>query len=153
MKTALYSILFLVLNFGALALGAWLMNSGPTSAWYQNLNKAPWTPPGWVFGVAWSLIMLCFSVFMTRLVLLKSSLKIALLFGLQWGLNVSWNFLFFNQHEVVYGLVVLFGLASIITYFMVSCTTTMKNYRFFIVPYFLWLLVAISLNSYVLFYN
>jgi tryptophan-rich sensory protein len=27
---------------------------------YLNLNKAPWTPAGWVFGAAWTSVMLFF---------------------------------------------------------------------------------------------
>ena len=41
---------FLFLNFGALALGGLFAGSGAGSNWYAELNKAPWTPPGWVFG-------------------------------------------------------------------------------------------------------
>ncbi|NDH69532.1 MAG: tryptophan-rich sensory protein, partial [Gammaproteobacteria bacterium] len=44
-------LLFFVLNFGALYVGALLMNGSPaTNEWYQQLDKAPWTPPGWFFG-------------------------------------------------------------------------------------------------------
>lgn len=45
--------LFFIINFGALGLGALLMDSSPIeNEWYVQLNKAPWTPPGWVFGAA-----------------------------------------------------------------------------------------------------
>ena len=64
MKLLKISIFFLVLNFSALAIGSWLMNNGPMTNWYVNLNQAPWTPPGWVFGIAWTTIMICFSVYM-----------------------------------------------------------------------------------------
>ncbi|MDH3796458.1 MAG: tryptophan-rich sensory protein, partial [Flavobacteriaceae bacterium] len=60
-------IVFLVLNFGALALGSLFTNMGISSDWYSELSKAPWTPPGWVFGAAWTTIMLCFSVYMAIL--------------------------------------------------------------------------------------
>jgi len=45
-KNIQYIVLFLILNFGALAIGSYFMNSGPTSNWYLALKKAPWTPPG-----------------------------------------------------------------------------------------------------------
>ena len=50
MKAFKVLIVFLIINFGALAMGGWLMNNGPQTDWYLALNKAPWTPPGWVFG-------------------------------------------------------------------------------------------------------
>ena len=50
---------FLLINFGALALGGLFTSDGVISDWYEQLNKAPWTPPGWVFGAAWTTIMVC----------------------------------------------------------------------------------------------
>ena len=35
-----------MLNFGAIAIGSYFTDSGASSDWYQNLNKAPWTPLG-----------------------------------------------------------------------------------------------------------
>ena len=64
MKRIALLVFFLLVNFGGLAIGNWLMNSGPSSTWYLELNKAPWTPPGWVFGAAWTLIMICFSIYL-----------------------------------------------------------------------------------------
>jgi len=56
-------ILFLVLNFGALAVASLFTGNGVASNWYQHLNKAPWTPPGWMFGLAWTTIMICFALY------------------------------------------------------------------------------------------
>ncbi|NBN98947.1 MAG: hypothetical protein EBV19_06865 [Flavobacteriia bacterium] len=50
MKRTAFILLFLFLNFGALAIGGSFTADGVASDWNQNLNKAPWTPPGWVFG-------------------------------------------------------------------------------------------------------
>ena len=97
-------LLFIVINFSALAIGTWLMNDGPRTAWYINLNQAPWSPPGWVFGVAWSSIMLLFSVYMAFLLQVYTSKKVMLLFSTQFVLNVFWNYLFFNQHLIFLGL-------------------------------------------------
>jgi tryptophan-rich sensory protein len=59
-KKLLPTLLFFILNFAALAVGGLFTGSGVSSEWYQNLDKAPWTPPGWVFGAAWPFIMICF---------------------------------------------------------------------------------------------
>ena len=64
-KMFLSNIIFLVLNFSALYLGVILANEGGSSDWYSNLTKAPWEPDGWVFGAAWTSIMICFSVYMS----------------------------------------------------------------------------------------
>ena len=70
MKKTLLFFVFLIINFGGLYLGGILMGSSPGSnTWYNNLQKAPWTPPGYFFGIAWTIdslfYLLCESVFVT----------------------------------------------------------------------------------------
>jgi benzodiazapine receptor len=146
-------VLFIVINFGALAIGTWLMNDGPQSEWYITLNQAPWSPPGWVFGVAWSSIMLLFSVYMSYLVQINSSKKIIVLFSIQFVLNVFWNYLFFNQHLIALGLLNLVFLTLLMFYFFVTFKQTLKNKSVFVLPYCLWLVLATSLNLYIAIFN
>lgn len=146
-------LLFLIINFGGLAFGSWLMSNGPLEAWYTNLNQAPWTPPGWVFGVAWSLIMLCFSVYLAYLFTLKNDLKLKTTFGIQLFLNVIWNYIFFNQHQVLLGLVTIIALTVVVFYFFFQYKKTLKNLSFLLLPYMIWLLIATSLNAYILINN
>jgi tryptophan-rich sensory protein len=149
----LYILLFLVINFGALAIGSFLMNNGPTSNWYLSLNKAPWTPPGWVFGAAWTTIMICFSIYLANLVGLKSDSTFWMLFGIQFILNVSWNYVFFNQHLIGVALVIIVLLTLLIGYYLFHFLNDMKLKTLLIIPYFLWLLIATSLNAYTYFKN
>jgi len=153
MKLFKYTIVFLVINFGALAIGTLLMNNGPQSDWYINLNQAPWTPPGWVFGFAWTTIMLCFSIYMANLYLLEPTTKVKILFTVQFMLNVSWNLVFFNMHFIALGLIVILALTFIVSILMLTYRILMPLKSFLILPYFLWLLVATSLNAYILLYN
>ena len=87
MKLLKISIFFLVLNFSALVIGSWLMDNGPMTNWYISLNQAPWTPPGWVFGVAWTTIMICFSLYMAYLYIEISNSSLVLLYLTQLSLN------------------------------------------------------------------
>jgi len=148
MKQIMWLVLFLLLNFSALGIGSWLMNNGPSSNWYLTLNKAPWTPQGWVFGVAWSSIMVCFSIYLSYLVNIKDSNTFWLLFIIQFVLNVSWNFIFFNQHAIGFSLVVIILLTILVGYYTFNLLSEMKLKSLLIAPYFLWLLVATSLNAY-----
>jgi benzodiazapine receptor len=153
MKLFKYTIVFLVINFGALAIGTLLMNNGPQSDWYINLNQAPWTPPGWVFGFAWTTIMLCFSIYMANLYLLEPTTKVKILFTVQFMLNVSWNLVFFNMHLIALGLIVILALTFIVSILMFTYRKLIPLKSFLILPYFFWLLVATSLNAYILLYN
>jgi len=124
------------------------MNNGPQTAWYLNLNKAPWTPPGWVFGVAWTSIMVCFSIYLSYLVNIKEANAFWVLFIIQFFLNISWNFIFFNQHAIGFALVVIILLTIIVGYYLFNFLFEMSYKCILIVPYFIWLLIATSLNAY-----
>ena len=153
MKQLKLTILFLIINFGGLAIGNWLMENGPMTDWYINLNKAPWTPPGWVFGVAWTLIMICFSIYLAKLFSEENSKKMKLFFLLQFILNVSWNYIFFNQHLVLFGLITITLLTSLLFYYFFNLSSKVKNYKYLLLPYMIWLCIATSLNLYILIHN
>ena len=143
-----------LLNFGALGLGGLLMDGGPTSDWYMALQKAPWTPAGWVFGAAWTLIMFCFTIYMTRLWYASNRSKSVLfLFAIQWVLNVMWNPVFFKFHLMLIGLVIILMLTALVIKFLFGYWRILKLESLWILPYALWLLVATSLNAYIYFYN
>lgn len=153
MKKITLLLLFLIINFGGLALGSWLMSNGPMTSWYLELQKAPWTPPGWVFGAAWTIIMICFSIYLSELFKNHYTHKILLLFIIQVILNVGWNYVFFNQHQITGGLIVIVLLTSLIFYYFFTFKKGVKNYSYLLLPYMIWLCIATSLNLYILIHN
>ncbi|WP_028281822.1 TspO/MBR family protein [Olleya marilimosa] len=153
MKQLLLFLMFSVINFGGLAFGSWLMDNGPLSDWYTNLNQAPWTPPGWIFGVAWTIIMLCFSVYLSKLFTVIKTKQLITVYILQVILNVSWNFIFFNLHQVLFALMTIILLTVVIFYMFFKYKKTANNISFLLLPYMVWLLIATSLNAYILIYN
>lgn len=147
-------IIFLALNFVALALGSFATKTGANSDWYLELNKAPWTPPGWFFGVAWTTIMICFAIYMAKAYTEIDKTKSLIgLFGIQWVLNVVWNPVFFYFHNITLGLVIISALTIVIGLFVFNYKSTLKTYSLLIVPYFIWILIATSLNAYILINN
>jgi benzodiazapine receptor len=153
MKQVKLTLLFLMINFGGLAIGSWLMNNGPMTDWYTNLNQAPWSPPGWVFGVAWTLIMICFSIYLGNLFIRNYSLKLTFIFFIQFTLNVSWNYFFFNQHLILFGFIVITLLTSLLFYYFFKLSKKTSNYKYLLLPYMIWLCIATSLNLYILIHN
>ena len=146
-------ILFLCLNFGALALGSYLMGSNPaTNEWYQNLSKAPWTPPGAVFGAAWFTIMVLFSIFMMLLIQENHQIMLMIkIYAFQWVMNVVWNPMFFKFHLVVAAFIVLVLLFLSLLY-LLKVSRSFNSARFYLVlPYLIWLIIAMSLNAYPIF--
>lgn len=153
MKLLKYIAIFLIINFGALYIGSELMNNGPQTEWYTNLNQAPWTPPGWVFGVAWTTIMICFSIYMAYLYKLKPTGTVVGLFSIQFILNVIWNYIFFNRHLVGVGFIIILLLTIVVAIFTMSFRKDLGTKTVLILPYLIWLCIATSLNGYILFNN
>ncbi len=147
-------ILFLVINFGALAVGGIFTSAGVSSSWYENIQKAPWTPPGWVFGAAWTSIMIFFSIYLATAWPKIENKKILIgLFTLQWMLNVGWNPIFFYYHNMLLGLAVILLLTFLIGFILIFYWKEVKFISLFILPYFVWLIIATSLNWYILLKN
>ncbi len=147
-------IIFLTLNFSALAIGRIFTASGVTSDWYMTLDKAPWTPPGWTFGVAWSLIMFLFTVYMTYAWEKINNRKILIvLFTVQWILNVIWNPAFFYYQNVAAGVVIIIALLIVVATFQFSYHKKLSIKSYLITPYLLWLIIASSLNIYIIIAN
>lgn|SRR3989338_9056660 len=149
-------ITFLLLNFTALLIGGLFTGDGVTSDWYQELSKAPWTPPGWVFGAAWSSIMVCYAFYMASLWNRSNKTDrraLTTLFAIQWILNVIWNPVFFYFHQIGFGLIVIGALTAVIALFFLRYLSRHIQTSLLLVPYFLWLVIATSLNVYIYVYN
>ncbi len=145
---------FLIINFVALGIGSVLMNDGPKSDWYLNLNHAPWTPPGAAFGIIWSIVMVCFAVYMAKAYeVVQNESTLTWLFIIQWILNVGWNPAFFHFQHVTLGLVIIILLTLVVGYMFFRYLHFLKLYSLLLLPYLLWLLVATSLNAYILMNN
>ncbi|WP_092467102.1 TspO/MBR family protein [Winogradskyella thalassocola] len=154
MKKVYLFILFLIINFAGLALGSFFMGDAITGEWYSNLNKAPWTPPGWVFGATWTLIMICFSVYLSYLFTIRNSKFVISIYTIAVVLNVSWNYLFFNQQLPNLALVNIILLTLVIMYFFITFgDDRLSRLKYLLLPYIIWLCIATSLNGYVVFNN
>ena len=147
-------IVFLLLNFGALAIGSFFTSKGVPSEWYTELNKAPWTPPGWMFGFAWTTIMICFSLYLAYLWPLEENKSFLIgLFLVQLLLNISWNPTFFYYHNMLGGLLIITALTAIMWYFLFHYLNILKWKSILVLPYCIWLVIATSLNAYTLLKN
>ena len=156
MKKLAFFLLYLTLNFGALAVGSFLMGSSPNeNTWYIELNQAPWTPPGYVFGLAWTLIMLCFSIYLTfSHVFVLGEKKRRNTYLIHLFLNIIWNPLFFQFHLTWIAFPILVGLLiSLIVLNRRMNYTWKTGHSWLLMPYFIWLIIAGSLNAYIAIMN
>lgn len=147
-------LLFLILNFASVGLGRFLGGEGPKSAWYLGMNTAPWTPPGFVIGICWTILLICFSIYLTSLWPVVTNKKVLLsLLIAYYILSLIWNPIFFQYQNVAVALFVMTVLSLIVGFMTFYYWPVLKWKSFLVLPYFLWLVYAASLNLYVLMRN
>ena len=95
MTYALFAI-FLGACFAAGATGALF----PPGAWYSTLKKPSWTPPNWLFPVAWTTLYLCMAAAAARVAGAEGSAFAMALWALQIALNTLWTPVFFGLRRI-----------------------------------------------------
>ena len=86
---------FLIFLFACLAAG--LTGSlFPPGKWYSDLNKPRWTPPNWIFPVAWPILYILMSYSGATLANLENSGSALALWALQIAINTLWTPVFFG---------------------------------------------------------
>ena len=78
--------------------------------WYKSLAKPSWTPPNWLFPVAWSILYLCIAAAAARVAPLEGSQYAMALFAVQIALNTLWTPVFFGLKRMGAGMLVLAAL-------------------------------------------
>ena len=144
-------------NAGALALflvaciggGAASGLATPPGEWYASLATPAWTPPGWVFGPAWTLLYTLMAVAAWQVWRRRAATDVRMplaLFALQLALNLAWTPLFFGMQrpglalaEIVLMLAVI--LATTASFVRVSTVATIL-----MLPYCAWVCFATALN-------
>jgi translocator protein len=131
------------------SLSGLLSGSGNDNAWYQELVKPEWQPPGWLFGVVWPILYfmigLAFAIILNARGAPQRGLAIGL-FLAQFGVNLIWSPLFFGKHEVstaFYVIILMFILAVATT---IVFGRIRKLAAWLMVPYLAWLSFASMLN-------
>ena len=141
MFTGLFCI-FLAACFAAGATGGLF----PTGDWYKALNKPSWTPPNWVFPLAWTTLYL-FMSYSAAIVASSPNGGIGLAFwALQIALNTLWTPVFFGLRRIKLGFYVLLGLwlsvvATMVSFFVVDILAGCL-----LIPYVVWVSIAGALN-------
>ncbi len=114
--------------------------------WYRSLNKPNWTPPNWLFPVAWSLLYLCMAGAAARVAGLEGSGLALALWSLQIALNTLWTPVFFGLKMIRAGLVVLIALWVSVASCMVALWAVDWVAGLLFLPYLVWVTVAGALN-------
>jgi tryptophan-rich sensory protein len=114
--------------------------------WYRGLNKPSWTPPDWLFPLAWSVLYVLMSLAAMRVAQLPGSGQALAFWAAQIAFNTLWTPIFFGLHRMRAAMVVMAGL------WITVALTTAGFLRLdlwaglMFLPYLGWVTVAAALN-------
>jgi translocator protein len=118
--------------------------------WYRDLKKPGWTPPNWVFPVAWTTMYLCMSIAAMRVAPMEGSAQAMGFWAIQITLNALWSPTFFGLKRMRTGMVVVSLLWVAVAATLISFARIDLISGLLFVPYIIWVTAAATLNLSVL---
>ncbi len=124
--------------------------SGEENRWFNALVKPEAQPPGWVFGVAWTILYIMIGTAFAMILHARGAplRGVAIvLFIVQFALQLFWQPLFFGMHQVsaAFWLIVVIFTFALCTTFIFG--RVRKAAAWLMVPYLAWLCFAAVLNK------
>ena len=134
--------IFLAACFAAGTTGAVF----PPGEWYEKLDKPPWTPPNWMFPLAWMTLYILIAAAAARVAVADANAYAFAFFAVQIALNTLWTPVFFGLRRMAAGFVVLLALwvsvaATLVAFWQIDLWAGVM-----FVPYLAWVTVAGALN-------
>ncbi len=152
-------LFFLILCFSVEIVGGWLTQAS-VKTWYTTLQKPAWNPPDWIFGPVWTVLygLMAVSIWLIWLEQQKDDgskdFSVAyFLFGLQLALNCLWSGLFFWKQNPTLALVDIILLWAVLLLTIFEFKKYSVNAAMLLIPYFLWITYAVTLNAAIWAYN
>jgi len=126
-----------------------ILGGADNNPWFEALAKPAIMPPGWLFGVAWSVLYILLGLALALVLNARGNRfrgYALALFAVQLALNLCWSPLFFGAHQVL----AAFALIVVILAFSIATTIAFGRVRtlaaWLMVPYLVWLSFASILN-------
>ncbi len=124
--------------------------SGGGMAAFEEINKPPLSPPGWLFPVVWTVLYILMGI-ASYLVLTSGAKKRDIenaitVYGLQLFFNFFWSIIFFNFELYTFAFVWLLALWVLIIITTVRFGRVSKPAAYLMIPYILWVTFAAYLN-------
>lgn len=132
--------------------------SGNQREFFNSLIKPPFSPPGILFPIVWTILYALMGVSLYFVITSKrgsyTDLKSAITyFALQLAVNFSWSVVFFRFQSLIGGLVVILLLDLLVLITMVKFKKINKLSFLLLIPYLVWILFATYLNFGFVFLN
>jgi len=130
-------------------LSGQLSGAGYGNAWFDALVKPPIMPPGWVFGVAWTILYILLGLSLAMVLHARGAARRSRAIGLfviQLVMNFAWSPVFFALHRPTIALSIIAAMlvgtfALILVVWRIRVVAGLLLY-----PYLGWLMFATLLN-------
>ena len=126
-----------------------LISGGGMEA-FEQMNKPPLSPPGWLFPLVWSILYVLMGI--ASYLILESDashkdiINALTFYGVQLFFNFMWSILFFNFSFYTIAFIWLLVLWILILITTVLFYKISKPAAFLLIPYLLWVTFAGYLN-------
>ena len=135
------------MTFAAAAVGA--VASADAGAFYEQLVRPRWAPPGWLFAPVWTVLYVLMGVaawLVWRVHGFREGRNALVLYILQLGVNALWTWLFFVGHQGALAFAEVMLLGCLIVATAVSFQRLNAVAAFFLLPYLAWVTFAAALT-------
>ena len=138
--------LILIVTFIASGIGGFVTTSFK-EPWYSEIILPSFNPPSWVFAPVWTSLYILMSLAIWRVWIKFYDHKILNIYFYHLLFNATWSVVFFGFHQIELALI---NLIIILIFVIILIKTYFKKDKlsfFLTVPYLLWVLYALVLNS------
>jgi Tryptophan-rich sensory protein (mitochondrial benzodiazepine receptor homolog) len=140
-------IISLLISLGTGGLASLLVGGGMSD--YENFNKPPLSPPGWVFPVVWTILYILMGISAYIIWTSEKDFKrtIALwAYAVQLAINFIWTITFFGFDAYLAAFLILVILWLAIAFMIIAFRSVNKTAAYLQIPYLLWVTFAGYLN-------
>jgi len=142
-------IITLIIVYAVAFIGSLFTSPATDTEWYNSI-KPSITPPNWVFPIVWNILffLIALSLYFAWINAKNKNIKkkIALVFGINFFLNIFWSILYFGLKNPVASFIeIIFLWFSIIAMIYITYKVD-KKAAWLLVPYLLWVGFAVILN-------
>jgi translocator protein len=120
------------------------------AGWYASLNKPSFTPPNYVFPIAWNILYALMAISLWRLWQLPRNQqrnRAITLFLLQLAVNFAWSWIFFGAESIRGGLATIVTLDILVVWTIYAAWKVDRFAASLLLPYLLWIGYATALNA------
>ena len=116
---------------------------------FEEINKPPLSPPGWLFPVVWTILYVLMGIALYLVVMTKTrenKTPAIISFGVQLFFNFFWSIIFFNAQAYLFAFIwlILLWVAIVVNIYLFNKinSTSAK----LLIPYLVWVTFAGYLN-------